>query len=125
MNCTFNLLYFRGFNLPNLRPVSMYLPGQQPAAVRSVSSPTQSLDITSPRSTADSTVSLKSELGDLESPEKDKKSKIHRVDTCDKEQLTDAVEVKETSTGTSEYQPCRQACWFLASVQFLVKLFIC
>ena len=91
--------------MPNLRPVSMFLPGQGGQPTRSLSSPTQSVDITSPRSTADSSVSLKSELADLESPDvvKDKKGKIHRVSTCDKEQLTDSVEVKECSTGMSQY----------------------
>ncbi|CAG2203619.1 JIP4 [Mytilus edulis] len=91
----------KGFNLPNLRPVSMFLPGQSATTVRSLSSPTQSIDINSPRSTADSTVSLKSELADLESPEisKEKKGKLNRISTCDKEQVTDHVEVKETSTG--------------------------
>ncbi|XP_063415042.1 C-Jun-amino-terminal kinase-interacting protein 4-like isoform X15 [Mytilus trossulus] len=93
----------KGFNLPNLRPVSMFLPGQSATTVRSLSSPTQSIDINSPRSTADSTVSLKSELADLESPEisKEKKGKLNRISTCDKEQVTDHVEVKETSTGMS------------------------
>ena len=85
------------FNASNLRPVSMFLPGQSANPVRSVSSPTQSIDITSPQSTADSSVSLKSELGELDSP--DKKAKLHRVSTCDKEQITDTVEVKECSTG--------------------------
>lgn len=91
----------KGFNLPNLRPVSMFLPGQSATTMRSLSSPTQSIDINSPRSTADSTVSLKSELADLESPEisKEKKGKLNRISTCDKEQVTDHVEVKETSTG--------------------------
>lgn len=93
----------KGFNLPNLRPVSMFLPGQSATTMRSLSSPTQSIDINSPRSTADSTVSLKSELADLESPEisKEKKGKLNRISTCDKEQVTDHVEVKETSTGMS------------------------
>jgi cytoskeletal protein RodZ len=96
------LTFFRTFNASNLRPVSMFLPGQSATPVRSVSSPTQSIDITSPQSTADSSVSLKSELGELDSP--DKKAKLHRVSTCDKEQITDTVEVKECSTGMSQYQ---------------------
>ncbi|XP_071127027.1 C-Jun-amino-terminal kinase-interacting protein 4-like isoform X21 [Mytilus edulis] len=97
----------KGFNLPNLRPVSMFLPGQSATTVRSLSSPTQSIDINSPRSTADSTVSLKSELADLESPEisKEKKGKLNRISTCDKEQVTDHVEVKETSTGMIQTTP--------------------
>lgn len=93
----------------------MFLPGQSATTVRSLSSPTQSIDINSPRSTADSTVSLKSELADLESPEisKEKKGKLNRISTCDKEQVTDHVEVKETSTGMSMYNMyCYCCCCF-------------
>ncbi|XP_067663469.1 C-Jun-amino-terminal kinase-interacting protein 4-like isoform X5 [Haliotis asinina] len=92
-----------GFQLPSLRPVSMFVQGSGETPIKSDSSP-MSFDLTSPQSGRDSNVSIKSELSDLESPEPgrarmsetDSKGKM----THDKEQLTDNISVAERSTTT-------------------------
>ncbi|XP_033743948.1 C-Jun-amino-terminal kinase-interacting protein 4-like isoform X2 [Pecten maximus] len=91
----------KGFQLPNLRPVSMVITGQNLTPLRSSGTPPSlnSLDIMSPRTPADSNISLKSELGDLDSPDvTDKRRSGKKVGTCDKEQLTDNIMVKEFGT---------------------------
>ncbi|XP_069129928.1 C-Jun-amino-terminal kinase-interacting protein 4-like isoform X7 [Argopecten irradians] len=91
----------KGFQLPNLRPVSMVITGQNMTPLRSSGTPPSlnSLDIMSPRTPADSNISLKSELGDLDSPDvTDKRRSGKKVGTCDKEQLTDNILVKEFGT---------------------------
>lgn len=95
----------RGFHLPNLRPVSMVITGQNLTPLRSSGTPPSlhSLDIMSPRTPADSNISLKSELGDLESPDvTDRRRSGRKVGTCDKEQLTDNIMVKEFGTTPSK-----------------------
>ncbi|XP_069129941.1 C-Jun-amino-terminal kinase-interacting protein 4-like isoform X19 [Argopecten irradians] len=94
----------KGFQLPNLRPVSMVITGQNMTPLRSSGTPPSlnSLDIMSPRTPADSNISLKSELGDLDSPDvTDKRRSGKKVGTCDKEQLTDNILVKEFGTTPS------------------------
>ncbi|XP_060073347.1 C-Jun-amino-terminal kinase-interacting protein 4-like isoform X5 [Ylistrum balloti] len=94
----------KGFQLPNLRPVSMVITGQNLTPLRSSGTPPSlnSLDIMSPRTPADSNISLKSELGDLDSPDvTDKRRSGKKVGTCDKEQLTDNIMVKEFGTTPS------------------------
>ena len=57
----------------------------------------------SPRSVAESSVSLKSELGDLDSPASGKPGAGKKLTkTCDKEQITDNIDVKESATATSK-----------------------
>ena len=90
--------FFRGgFNMPSLRPVSMG-PGVVFHPLDSSRSE-GAYDLASPQSGRDSNVSLKSELSDLDSPDKQSKD---ASSTSDKEQLTDAIDVTEKSTGTSE-----------------------
>ncbi|XP_021345491.1 C-Jun-amino-terminal kinase-interacting protein 4-like isoform X16 [Mizuhopecten yessoensis] len=91
----------KGFQLPNLRPVSMVITGQNLTPLRSSGTPPSlnCLDIMSPRTPADSNISLKSELGDLDSPDvTDRRRSGKKVGTCDKEQLTDNIMVKEFGT---------------------------
>ncbi|KAJ8297541.1 hypothetical protein KUTeg_024072 [Tegillarca granosa] len=96
----------KGFNLPNLRPVSMFVQGSGSTPVKTGSSPpsTNSFDMMSPRSGVDSNISLKSELSDLDSPDVTSKpeKKPHRTSTADKEQVTDNINVKESSTATKK-----------------------
>lgn len=88
--------------MPSLRPVSIGPGITFPIDLhRSEASP-MGYDLTSPQSARDSNVSLKSELSDLDSPEKAKHTKEAAV-TSDKEQLTDSIDVTEKATGTSEY----------------------
>ena len=64
-----------------------------------------SMDLMSPRSNADSNISIKSELGDLESPEVSRKkgrSVSMGTGTCDQGQVTDNIDVKEFGTTTSK-----------------------
>ncbi|XP_021345490.1 C-Jun-amino-terminal kinase-interacting protein 4-like isoform X15 [Mizuhopecten yessoensis] len=94
----------KGFQLPNLRPVSMVITGQNLTPLRSSGTPPSlnCLDIMSPRTPADSNISLKSELGDLDSPDvTDRRRSGKKVGTCDKEQLTDNIMVKEFGTTPS------------------------
>ncbi|XP_071087279.1 C-Jun-amino-terminal kinase-interacting protein 4-like isoform X13 [Haliotis cracherodii] len=83
-----------GFQLPSLRPVSMFVQGSGETPIKSDSSP-MSFDLMSPQSGRDSNVSIKSELSDLESPEPGRGKMTH-----DKEQLTDNISVTERSTTT-------------------------
>lgn len=83
--------------MPSLRPVSMG-PGVVFHPLDSNRSE-GAFDLASPQSGRDSNVSLKSELSDLDSPDKQSKD---ASSTSDKEQLTDAIDVTEKSTGTSE-----------------------
>jgi len=86
----------------------MVLPGQIFSPLKSTGTPpSMSIDIT-PRSQADSNISLRSELSELESPElssieniKRRKSS-ERKGTCDKNQMTDDIDVKDSGTTTSE-----------------------
>ncbi|XP_025087781.1 C-Jun-amino-terminal kinase-interacting protein 4-like isoform X19 [Pomacea canaliculata] len=88
-----------GFHMPSLRPVSIGPGITFPIDLhRSEASP-MGYDLTSPQSARDSNVSLKSELSDLDSPEKAKHTKEAAV-TSDKEQLTDSIDVTEKATGT-------------------------
>ena len=82
--------------MPSLRPVSM---GPGVVFHPLDSSRGEGYDLASPQSGRDSNVSLRSELSDLDSPEKQAKDASC---TSDKEQLTDAIDVTEKSTGTSE-----------------------
>lgn len=54
----------------------------------------------SPRSVADSNVSLQSELGELDSPQS-AKGKQKETKTCDQGQVTDSINVREFATATS------------------------
>lgn len=72
-----------------------------PLEVHRSSGTPMSFDLTSPQSGHDSNVSLKSELSDLDSPEKSKHLREGAI-TSDKEQLTDSIDVTEKSTGTSK-----------------------
>ncbi|KAK7485929.1 hypothetical protein BaRGS_00022795, partial [Batillaria attramentaria] len=85
-----------GFHMPALRPVSMG-PGVVFHPLETQKSDSMSMDLTSPQSGRDSNVSLRSELSDLDSPEKGKKD---AAVTSDKEQLTDSIDVTEKATGT-------------------------
>ncbi|XP_025087767.1 C-Jun-amino-terminal kinase-interacting protein 4-like isoform X6 [Pomacea canaliculata] len=86
-----------GFHMPSLRPVSIGPGITFPIDLhRSEASP-MGYDLTSPQSARDSNVSLKSELSDLDSPEKAKHTKEAAV-TSDKEQLTDSIDVTEKAT---------------------------
>ncbi|XP_021345478.1 C-Jun-amino-terminal kinase-interacting protein 4-like isoform X3 [Mizuhopecten yessoensis] len=98
----------KGFQLPNLRPVSMVITGQNLTPLRSSGTPPSlnCLDIMSPRTPADSNISLKSELGDLDSPDvTDRRRSGKKVGTCDKEQLTDNIMVKEFGTTPKDGAP--------------------
>ncbi|XP_025087782.1 C-Jun-amino-terminal kinase-interacting protein 4-like isoform X20 [Pomacea canaliculata] len=91
-----------GFHMPSLRPVSIGPGITFPIDLhRSEASP-MGYDLTSPQSARDSNVSLKSELSDLDSPEKAKHTKEAAV-TSDKEQLTDSIDVTEKATGTTDF----------------------
>ena len=73
-------------------------------------------DMMSPRSVAESSVSLKSELGDLDSPASGKPGAGKKsAKTCDKEQITDNIDVKESATATSRclhsYNCCICCSW--------------
>ncbi|XP_076468439.1 C-Jun-amino-terminal kinase-interacting protein 4-like isoform X5 [Babylonia areolata] len=83
-----------GFNMPALRPVSM---GPGVVFHPLEGNRHEGFDLASPQSAHGSNVSLKSELSDLESPEKHAKE---TAGTSDKEQLTDSIDVLEKSTGT-------------------------
>ncbi|KAK3100549.1 hypothetical protein FSP39_021628 [Pinctada imbricata] len=100
-----------GFQLPNLRPVSVAY-GQN-FTVKSGSTPPSLSsfdDMMSPRSVADSNVSLKSELGDLESPASGKAPGNKKMaKTCDKEQITDNIDVKESATATKTTSKVEEA----------------
>ena len=96
--------------MPSLRPVSMG-PGVVFHPLESNRSE-GAYDLTSPQSGHDSNISLKSELSDLESPDKQPKETSC---TSDKEQLTDSIDVTEKSTGTSE---SGSFAWGFHSVKF-------
>lgn len=94
--------YRGGFNLPSLRPVSIAY-GQNISAARTGSTPPSFSsfdDMMSPRSVADSNISLQSELGDLESPQS-AKGKQKETKTVDQGQVTDSINVREFATATS------------------------
>ncbi|XP_078323877.1 C-Jun-amino-terminal kinase-interacting protein 4-like isoform X18 [Crassostrea virginica] len=91
-----------GFNLPSLRPVSIAY-GQNISAARTGSTPPSFSsfdDMMSPRSVADSNISLQSELGELESPQS-AKGKQKETKTVDQGQVTDSINVREFATATS------------------------
>ncbi|XP_056011904.1 C-Jun-amino-terminal kinase-interacting protein 4-like isoform X22 [Ostrea edulis] len=90
-----------GFQLPSLRPVSIAY-GQNVTARSGSTPPSFSSfdDMMSPRSVADSNVSLQSELGELESPQS-AKGKQKETKTCDQGQVTDSINVREFATATS------------------------
>ncbi|ESP04395.1 hypothetical protein LOTGIDRAFT_170786 [Lottia gigantea] len=80
----------KGFQLPNLRPVSMILNSSE-TPNRGDNSPV-TFDITTPSSGKDSNVSIKSELaltGEC------------KVDTSDKDQMTDVINMADGSTTTT------------------------
>ncbi|XP_070197091.1 C-Jun-amino-terminal kinase-interacting protein 4-like isoform X2 [Littorina saxatilis] len=84
-----------GFNVPALRPVSM-----GPGVVFHPLEPNRgdgSFDMATPQSGKDSNVSLRSELSDLDSPEK---QVGETQGTSDKGAQSDSVNVTEKSTGT-------------------------
>ncbi|XP_056011887.1 C-Jun-amino-terminal kinase-interacting protein 3-like isoform X6 [Ostrea edulis] len=89
-----------GFQLPSLRPVSIAY-GQNVTARSGSTPPSFSSfdDMMSPRSVADSNVSLQSELGELESPQS-AKGKQKETKTCDQGQVTDSINVREFATAT-------------------------
>lgn len=89
-----------GFQLPNLRPVSIAY-GQNISARSGSTPPSFSSfdDMMSPRSVADSNVSLQSELGELDSPQS-AKGKQKETKTCDQGQVTDSINVREFATAT-------------------------
>ncbi|XP_078323865.1 C-Jun-amino-terminal kinase-interacting protein 4-like isoform X6 [Crassostrea virginica] len=90
-----------GFNLPSLRPVSIAY-GQNISAARTGSTPPSFSsfdDMMSPRSVADSNISLQSELGELESPQS-AKGKQKETKTVDQGQVTDSINVREFATAT-------------------------
>lgn len=90
-----------GFHLPSLRPVSIAY-GQNISARSGSTPPSFSSfdDMMSPRSVADSNVSLQSELGELDSPQS-AKGKQKETKTCDQGQVTDSINVREFATATS------------------------
>ncbi|XP_078323878.1 C-Jun-amino-terminal kinase-interacting protein 4-like isoform X19 [Crassostrea virginica] len=91
-----------GFNLPSLRPVSIAY-GQNISAARTGSTPPSFSsfdDMMSPRSVADSNISLQSELGELESPQS-AKGKQKETKTVDQGQVTDSINVREFATATT------------------------
>lgn len=90
-----------GFQLPNLRPVSIAY-GQNISARSGSTPPSFSSfdDMMSPRSVADSNVSLQSELGELDSPQS-AKGKQKETKTCDQGQVTDSINIREFATATS------------------------
>lgn len=89
-----------GFHLPSLRPVSIAY-GQNISARSGSTPPSFSSfdDMMSPRSVADSNVSLQSELGELDSPQS-AKGKQKETKTCDQGQVTDSINVREFATAT-------------------------
>ncbi|KAK6173182.1 hypothetical protein SNE40_016686 [Patella caerulea] len=90
----------KGFQLPNLRPVSMVLnTGETPN--RGDNSP-MGFDVTSPSSGKDSNVSIKSEMGDFESQDSNRlNSTGESKETSDKVQMTDIINVTDESTTTN------------------------
>ncbi|XP_052675918.1 C-Jun-amino-terminal kinase-interacting protein 4-like isoform X18 [Crassostrea angulata] len=90
-----------GFHLPSLRPVSIAY-GQNISARSGSTPPSFSSfdDMMSPRSVADSNVSLQSELGELDSPQS-AKGKQKETKTCDQGQVTDSINVREFATATT------------------------
>jgi len=74
--------------------------------LRSTGSPpdASAFDAMSPRSGKDSNVSLRSELSDVDSPDINSNTDGHQVilNTSDKEQNTDRVDVREFATATSK-----------------------
>ncbi|XP_050417313.1 C-Jun-amino-terminal kinase-interacting protein 4 isoform X10 [Patella vulgata] len=90
----------KGFQLPNLRPVSMILnTGETPS--RGDNSP-MGFDVTSPSSGKDSNVSIKSEMGDFESQDSNRlNSTGESKETSDKVQMTDIINVTDESTTTN------------------------
>ncbi|KAL3879347.1 hypothetical protein ACJMK2_031645 [Sinanodonta woodiana] len=97
------------FHLPNLKPVNL-IDRQSSTPLKSADSPpdASAFDMISPRSGKDSTISIRSELGDVESPERfenvDNDRNIEdrrKIVTSDKEQNTDKIEIRESATATS------------------------
>lgn len=99
----------------------MFVQGSGSTPVKTGSSPpsTNSFDMMSPRSGVDSNISLKSELSDLDSPDVTSKpeKKPHRTSTADKEQVTDNINVTESSTATSKcfWRVSLYCIWFSIS----------
>ncbi|KAK3577050.1 hypothetical protein CHS0354_003132 [Potamilus streckersoni] len=98
------------FHLPNLKPVNL-IDRQNSTPLKSADSPpdASAFDMISPRSGKDSTISIRSELGDLESPERyenvDNNRNIEdrrKIVTSDKEQNTDKIEIRESATATKK-----------------------
>ncbi|KAL4230890.1 MAP-kinase scaffold [Mactra antiquata] len=92
-----------GFQLPNLKSIgSVHLTG---TPLGSTNSPPDAsdFDMMSPRSGKDNNTSLKSELGELDTPDINSNTgrQVHVItETSDKEQNTDAVSVREFATAT-------------------------
>ncbi|KAL3879458.1 hypothetical protein ACJMK2_031756, partial [Sinanodonta woodiana] len=98
------------FHLPNLKPVNL-IDRQSSTPLKSADSPpdASAFDMISPRSGKDSTISIRSELGDVESPERfenvDNDRNIEdrrKIVTSDKEQNTDKIEIRESATATKK-----------------------
>ena len=100
--------YFRGgFVLPNLRPVSQNLNYSMGDTPTKTGSPMDAFSITSPDRGRDSSTSLRNEL-DLDADSKGA--------TKDVGQLTDTIDVKSTSTGTSKCKIRETATPFLTAI---------
>ncbi len=104
--------------MPQLRPVGMNIIYDGHTPTKTGSSPPSF--ITSPTQLAQANLSsLRSELKDLEKgviegqldSKEHKEIKNKAAETAEKEQLTDRIDVKETSTGTCEYSRSMPVVW--------------
>ena len=90
-----------GYQLPNLKPINMAYSGAETPTKPGQSPPTMA----SPRGGPDAG-SLRAEMRDVEGMaiSKEMKDSVNKsLDTADKSQSTDIIEVRERNVGTSEW----------------------